>query len=152
MANLLSTNQKPTRKTEGDTNEYIRIDSSAFQIPNEANRPNNTVSNREYNDIHSNDRSYQDKYVHKKHTNIEFDNMAPGDYALAKPIPDTEELDPYTTSSDYDHLNSVNKPEMIDVKVYDHLKNATESDPTYDHAGVTVREDTENYEHFNIEK
>ncbi|XP_052097055.1 uncharacterized protein LOC127732053 [Mytilus californianus] len=152
LAKPLSNNQEPKKKTTEDTNVYTRIVSSGFEIPNEANKINNAMSNPGYNDMNSKDRSNQDNNVNNKRTNPEVDKMAVSDYDLAKPISDTEELDPYTANTDYDHLNNVKKLEMSDVKVYDHLKNATESDSTYDHSGVTVRTDTENYEHFNVEK
>ncbi|VDI79900.1 Hypothetical predicted protein [Mytilus galloprovincialis] len=148
LAKPLSSNKKLANKTEGDTNEYTRIVSSAFQIHNEANKTNNAISNPGYNDMNPKDRSNQDN----TRTHPEVDKTIVSDYSLAKPITNTEELDPYTTNTDYDHLNSVKKPEMSDVRVYDHLKNVTKSDPTYDHAGVDVREDTENYEHFCVEK
>ncbi|XP_076083334.1 uncharacterized protein LOC143054263 [Mytilus galloprovincialis] len=148
LAKPLSSNQKLANKTEGETNEYTRIVSSTFQIHNEANKTHNAISNLGYNDMKSEDRNNQSN----ARTIPEFDKTNVSNYALAKPITDTDELDLYTANTDYDHLNSVTKQEMSDMKVYDHLKNATESDPTYDHAGVTVREDTKNYEHFNIEK
>lgn len=152
LAKPSSSNQEPTNNTEGDTNEYTRIDSSAFQIQNRANISNKGVSNRGYNDLHLKDKNNQDNIFNMKLTNPEVDKMNVSEYALAKPFPDKEELDPYTTDTDYDHLNNVKKQEMSDMKVYDHLKNVTESDPTYDHAGVTVRGGTDNYEHFNVEK
>ncbi|CAC5408484.1 unnamed protein product [Mytilus coruscus] len=152
LAKPLSNNQEPKKKTKDDTNVYTRIVSFGFEIQNEANKTNNAISNPGYNDMNSKDRSNQDNNVNNKRTHPEVDKMAVSDYDLAKPISDTEELDPYTANTDYDHLNNVKKHEMSDVKVYDHLKNATESDPMYDHSGVTVRIDTENYEHFNVEK
>ncbi|CAC5371291.1 unnamed protein product [Mytilus coruscus] len=145
-------NNKELIKTEEDTDVYTRIVSSAFGIQNEASKTNNTISNPGYNDMNTKDRNNQDNNVNNKRKNPEIDIMAVSDYDLAKPISDMEELDPYTANTDYDHLNNVKKHEMRDIKVYDHLKNATESDPTYDHTGVTVSEDTENYEHFNVEK
>ncbi|CAC5381136.1 unnamed protein product [Mytilus coruscus] len=152
LRNLLSNNKEPANKTDEDKNLYTRIVSSAFEIQNEANKTNNTISNPGCNDMNSKDRNNQDNNVNKNRTNPEIDKMAVSDYDLAKPISYKEELDPYTANTDYDHLNNVEKLEMRDIKVYDHLKNATESDPTYDHSGVTVREDTENYEHFSVEK
>ncbi|XP_071141393.1 uncharacterized protein [Mytilus edulis] len=137
---------------EDDKDVYTRIVSSAFEIQNETSKTNNTISNPGYNDVNSKDKSNQDNNINMKLIIPEIEKMHVSDYAMAKPITDTEELDPYTTDTDYDHLNNVKKQEMSDVKVYDHLKNVIESDPTYDHAGVTVIKDTENYEHFNIEK
>ncbi|CAC5401451.1 unnamed protein product [Mytilus coruscus] len=147
----LSNNQEPKMKTGEDTNVYTRIVSSAFEVKNEAKKTNNTISKPGYNDMNSNDRSNHDNKSKKKDTSPEVDKMNVSDYDLAKPISDTEEIDPYTGNTDYDHLNSVKKQEICDVKVYDHLQNATESDPTYDHTGVTVRKDTDNYEHFDVE-
>ncbi|VDI23987.1 Hypothetical predicted protein [Mytilus galloprovincialis] len=135
-------NNKDITTIEDDKDVYTRIVSS-FEIQNEASKTNNTISNQGYNDMNLNDRSYQDN----TRTNPEDDKMHVSDYALAKPITDIEELDPYTTDTDYDHLNNVKKQEMSDVKVYDHLKNATESDPTYDHAdnGVELKDNYEDY-------
>ncbi|CAC5382332.1 unnamed protein product [Mytilus coruscus] len=150
----LANNKEPANKTAEDKNVYTRIVSSTFEIQNEAYKTNNTISNPGYNDMNSKDRGNQDNNVNNKRTNPEVDKMAVSDYDLAKSITDTEEIDLYTDNTDYDHLNSVKKQEMIisDVKVYDHLKSATESDPTYDHSGFTVRENTDNYVHFSVEK
>ncbi|CAC5379951.1 unnamed protein product [Mytilus coruscus] len=148
----LSNNKEPANTIDEDKNLYTRIVSSAFEIQNEADNTDNTISNPGYNDINSKDRSNQNNKFNKRDTHPEVDKMAVSDYDLAKSITNTDELDPYTDNTDYDHLNSVKKQDISDVKVYDHLKSATESDPTYDHSGFIVRENTDNYEHFSVEK
>ncbi|VDI33626.1 Hypothetical predicted protein, partial [Mytilus galloprovincialis] len=115
---------------EDDKDVYTRIVSSAFEIQNEKSKTNNTISNPGYNDVNSRDKSNQDNNINMKLIIPKVEKINISDYALAKPITDTEELDPYTTDTDYDHLHNVKKQEMSDVKVYDHLKNTTEFDPT----------------------
>lgn len=148
LAKTLS-NDEPPNTSEEDTNVYTRIVSTVFDSTQKSIKTENLISNPGYNFSNVKDSCITNSIVKK---DAKFDKMNVSDYDLATPIIDTEELDLYTANNDYDHLNSVKKQEMSELKVYDHLKNVTESDPTYDHAGVTVREDTENYAHFDIEK
>ncbi|CAG2199246.1 unnamed protein product [Mytilus edulis] len=115
----VSNNHESPHKSEEDTNVYTRIVSTVFDSTQKSIKPEKCISNPGYNFSNVKDSCTTNNNVNK---GTKADKMNVSDYDLATPITDTEEPDQYTANNDYDHLNSVKKPEVSDLKVYDHFK------------------------------
>ncbi|CAC5371760.1 unnamed protein product [Mytilus coruscus] len=145
-------NNTKVQKAAEDEKENSRVVSTIVDASNLTKKTTNATANPGYNDLQVKVDTKTNQNEDPQSSNSMANTMKSEDYCLAKPLTYLGEMNSNTDNTDYDHLRSVEHHEKDSVNVYDHVPNIVDSDDTYDHSTINMREsESNNYDHFDVQ-